>query len=227
MGYEFSPIKFDDMGNIRDSVFSILRNAILDGKLEPGQRLVERSIAGQLKISRTPVREAIRQLQLEGLVTYIPRKGVIVSKFDKDSIKEIQLIRAVLEALSCSIAAEKISDKELRHLKAIVKQMSNESHENNSVKLSSLNGKFHECIRKAADSPRLYGLTSTLNEYVDKFTRLTYTSFRRIEEATAEHNKIIDALRKHDSSGAYDAMKIHVEKSAQVFLEMAYPDENK
>lgn len=227
MGYEFSPIEFDDMGNIRDSVFSILRNAILDGKLEPGQRLVERRIAEQLKISRTPVREAIRQLQLEGLVIYIPRKGVIVSEFDKESIKEIQLIRAVLEALGCSIAAEKISDKELEHLNAIVKQMSDGSHKNDSVKLSSLNGKFHECIRKAANSPRLYGMTSTLSEYVDKFTRLTYTSASRIEEAIAEHNKIIDALSKHDSSAAHDVMKIHVEKSARVFLEMAYPDENK
>ena len=165
MEYQFPPIRFDNRGYIRDSVFSILRNAILDGKLEPGQRLIERSIADQLKISRTPVREAIRQLQYERLVTYIPRKGVVVSGFSKSDIEEIQLIRTALEALSCSIAAGKIKDEELTYLNSIVDQLSAESKKKSSGKLSVLNRKFHECIWKAADSPHLYYFINTLCEY--------------------------------------------------------------
>ncbi|MCI1945274.1 GntR family transcriptional regulator [Clostridium luticellarii] len=227
MEYQFSPIRFDNRGYIRDSVFSILRNAILDGKLEPGQRLVERNIAEQLKISRTPVREAIRQLQYERLVTYIPRKGVVVSGFSKEDIEEIQLIRTTLEALSCSIAAVKINDKELNYLNSVVGQMVEEYKKENNGKLSSLNKKFHECIWKSADSPHLYYFINTLCEYVNKFTHLTYTKPGRIEEVVLEHNEIVDALQRHDSQAAYDAMKKHVENSGHIFLSMAYSDKNK
>lgn len=222
--YQFSPIRFDNRGYIRDSVFSILRNAILDGKLEPGQRLVERNIAEQLRISRTPVREAIRQLQYERLVTYIPRKGVVVSGFSKDDIEEIQLIRTTLEALSCSIAAVKISNKELDYLVSIINQISDECEKGNNGKLSSLNKKFHECIWKAADSPHLYYFINTLCEYVNKFTHLTYTKPGRIQEVILEHNEIIGALQKHDGSAAYEAMKKHAKKSGEIFLKMAYAD---
>ncbi len=224
MEYQFPPIRFDNRGYIRDSVFSILRNAILDGKLEPGQRLIERSIADQLKISRTPVREAIRQLQYERLVTYIPRKGVVVSGFSKSDIEEIQLIRIALEALSCSIAAGKIKDEELTYLNSIVDQLSAESKKKSSGKLSVLNRKFHECIWKAADSPHLYYFINTLCEYVNKFTHLTYTKPGRIQEVVSEHKAIVSALMRHDSSSSYEAMKKHVEKSGQIFLNMAYPD---
>jgi DNA-binding GntR family transcriptional regulator len=116
MGNQLTPIKFDDMGHIRDSVFSTLRNAILDGKLQPGERLVERDIAEKLGISRTPVREAIRKLELERLVTHIPRKGVVVSGFSKADVVEILAIRTVLEGLICSIVATKIRSRDLERL---------------------------------------------------------------------------------------------------------------
>ncbi|WPC40444.1 GntR family transcriptional regulator [Clostridium sp. JS66] len=225
MTYQFSPIKFDNMGYIRDSVFSILRNAILDGKLEPGQRLVERNIAEQLRISRTPVREAIRKLELEKLVTHIPRKGVVVSGFTKEDIEEIQVIRVALESLSCSIAAVKINDKELEKLECTNKKML-EEYENGNVEKSILaNKRFHEIIYKAAESPHLYYFVNTLRAYISKFTRLTYTKEGRIQEVLNEHNEIIKALVKHNSDAAHDAAKVHVEKSSNVFLEMSYSND--
>ncbi|MHB1652997.1 MAG: GntR family transcriptional regulator [Desulfitobacteriaceae bacterium] len=224
MAHQLSPIKFDDMGHIRDSVFSILRNAILDGKLDPGQRLVERDIAEQLGISRTPVREAIRKLELERLVTHIPRKGVVVSGFTKADVVEILVIRTALEELICGIAATKIRPREVERLESIAKQISEEHGKGNIKKSNQLNDRFHEIVYRAAESPRLYDFLNTLREYISKFTQVAYTKPGRPEEAWAEHDEIIEALRRHDRSGAEVAAKRHVEKSSKAFLEMASLD---
>lgn len=222
MEHHFSPIKFDDKGNIRDSVFSILRNAILDKKLEPGQRLVERNIAEQLGISRTPVREAINMLELERLVTHIPRKGVVVSGFTKADIVEILVIRTSLEALICSIAATKIRPRELERLELLAKLLSDEHGKGNLKKSNQLNDKFHEIIYRTAESPRLYDLLNTLREYITKFTQVAYSKPGRPEEVRVEHNGIIEALRNHDSAEAEAAAKRHTENSSKAFLEMAF-----
>jgi len=222
VAYHFSPIKLDDKGHIRDSVFSILRNAILDKKLEPGQRLVERNIAEQLGISRTPVREAIHKLVLERLVTHSPRKGVVVSGFTKADIVEILVIRTSLEALICSIAATKIRPRELERLEALAEQISEEHGKGNLKKSNQLNDKFHETIYKAADSPRLYNFLNTLREYITKFTQVAYSKPGRPEEVWLEHKAIIEALRNHDSLEAEVTAKRHTENSSKAFLEMAF-----
>ncbi|AFM39288.1 transcriptional regulator [Desulfosporosinus acidiphilus SJ4] len=222
MDYRFSPIKYNDSGHIRDSVFSILRNAILEKKLEPGERLVERNIAEQLGVSRTPVREAIRKLELERLVTHIPRKGVVVSEFTKADIIEILLIRASLEALMSNIAATKIKTKEVERLASLAQHISDEQKSGNMKKSNQLNDTFHEIIYKAAESPRLYNLFSTLREYITKFTQVAYSKPGRPEEVWQEHNEIIEALRAQDSFRAETAAKRHVENSNKAFLEMAF-----
>lgn len=222
MAHHFSPIKFDDKGHIRDSVFAILRNAILDKKLEPGQRLVERNIAEQMGISRTPVREAIHKLVLERLVTHVPRKGVVVSGFTKADIVEILVIRTSLEALICSIAATKIRPRELKRLESLAKQISDEHEKGNLKKSNQLNDKFHEIIYKAAESPRVHNFLNTLHEYITKFTQVAYSKPGRPQEVWVEHNAIIEALSRHDSSEAEAVAKRHAENSSKAFLEMAY-----
>lgn len=222
MAHHFSPIKFDDKGHIRDSVFSILRNAILDKKLEPGQRLVERTIAEQMGISRTPVREAIHKLVLERLVTHMPRKGVVVSGFSKADIVEILVIRTSLEALICSIAAEKIKPRDLKRLESLAMQITDEHVKGNLKKSNQFNDKFHEVIYKASESPRVYDFLNTLHEYITKFTQVAYSKPGRPEEVWIEHNAIIDALRRHDSAEAEIVAKTHAENSSKAYLEMAF-----
>jgi len=224
VAYHFSPIKLDDKGHIRDSVFAILRNAILDKKLEPGQRLVERSIAEELGISRTPVREAIHKLVLERLVTHVPRKGVVVSGFTKADIVEILVIRTSLEALICSIAAAKIKPRELKRLESLAKQISDEHEKGNLKKSNQLNDKFHEIIYRAAESPRVHNFLNTLHEYITKFTQVAYSKPGRPAEVWVEHKAIIEALSRHDSSEAEAVAKKHAENSSKAFLEMAYCD---
>ena len=217
---KLTPIKFDDMGHIRDSVFSTLRNAILDGKLKPEERLVERDIAEQLGISRTPVREAIRKLELERLVTHIPRKGVVVTGFSKSDVLEIMAIRKVLEGLICCIAATKIKEKDLDRLETTLKQIQVEYDKGNQKKVNQLNDRFHEIIYRSAESPRLYEFHNTMREYINKFAHVAYTKPGRTEEALIEHNNIVRALRNRDSQEAEEAGKIHVEKSSEAYMEI-------
>ena len=216
-----TPIKFDNMGHIRDSVFSILRNAILNGKLEPDERLVERDIAEQLGISRTPVREAIRQLELERLVTHIPRKGVVVAGFSKADVLEITAIRTVLEGLICNVAAVKIRERDLERLELITRQMQDENSKGNFKKVNQLNNRFHDIIYRAAESPRLYDLLSTLREYINRFAQVAYTKPGRVEEVLVEHKAIVEALSNHDSHEAEETAKRHVEKSSKAYMEIA------
>ena len=217
---QLTPIKFDDMGHIRDSVFSTLRNAILDGKLKPGERLVERDIAEQLGISRTPVREAIRKLELERLVTHIPRKGVVVAGFSKADVAEILMIRTVLEGLICSVAATKIKQRDLDRMELTLKQLAEEHTKGNSKKVNQLHDRFHEIIYRAAESPRLYEMLNTLREYINKFAQVAYTKPGRTEEALAEHNVILDTLRRHESAEAEKIAKQHVENSSRAYMDI-------
>ena len=222
MDYGFKPLKFDNTYHIRDSVFSILRNAILDGKLKPGQHLVERDIASQMGVSRTPVREAIQKLENEQLVKHMPRRGVFVAGFTEEDVREIEVIRMALESLCCSICAMKITDSELNRLAEINQSMLEESKMGHVDKAILLNKKFHEFIYKAAKSPHLYYFVSTLREYISRFTRVSYQKPGRIEEVYAEHAELIEKMRFHDSDGAYSAAKKHIEKSSNAFVEMTY-----
>jgi DNA-binding GntR family transcriptional regulator len=220
MGNQLTPIKFDDMGHIRDSVFSTLRTAILDGKLQPGERLVERDIAEKLGISRTPVREAIRKLELERLVTHIPRKGVVVAGFSKADVVEILAIRTVLEGLICSIVATKIRARDLERLETTIVQIRDENIKGNQKKVNQLHDKFHEIIYRAAESPRLYELLNNMREYINKFAHDAYTKPGRTEEALVEHGRIVEALKKRNPQEAELAAKQHVEKSSETYIEI-------
>lgn len=212
-------IKLEEYGPIREAVFSTLRNAILDGKLRPGERLVERDIAEKLGISRTPVREAIRKLELEGLVSHYPRKGVVVAGLSKEEVIEILAIRSVLEGLICRLAAEKIKDKEIERMEQILEQFQLEHENSNSRRVNQLHDRFHEVIYRAAGSPRLYELLSHLGEYIRKFAQVGYTKPGRTEEAMEEHTRILDALRTHDSQEAEFLAMRHVENSRNAYLE--------
>lgn len=221
--YEFLPVKFENTYHIRDSVFSILRSAILDGKLKPGEHLVERDIAAQMRISRTPVREAIRKLENEQLVTHIPRRGVFVAGFTQEDVREIETIRMALESLCCRIAAQKITEAELNRLEAMNEELFQAGKKGAAEQAVAVNRRFHDEIYKSAKSPHLYYFVSTLREYIQRFTSVAYTRPGRVEAVYKEHQELLAYLRRHDSDGAYEAAKRHVEQSSQVFLEMTQP----
>ena len=115
-------VSMDEYLPLRDVVFNTLRQAILRGELKPGERLMEIQLANKLGVSRTPIREAIRKLELEGLVLMIPRKGAEVAEITEKSLKDVLEVRRALEELAVEIACEKMTTQQIEELKAAAKE---------------------------------------------------------------------------------------------------------
>lgn len=209
------PIPTEPQPQIRDKVYERLRQAILRGQLEPGTRLVERKLAGQLNVSRTPVREAIRMLELEGLVSYLPRTGVLVAGINEEEVVEIYRIRAVLEGLAARMAAEKIKPGQLEKLKGLLSSMEINACRGNTDQLEDAHREFNDLIFRAAGSPRLYTMIASLVDYIHRCVRVGYSLPGRVAEAAREHRLILEALQGRDGDLAEQTARNHIENSRQ------------
>lgn len=209
---------FNEHKPIREEVFISLRNAILKGQIKPGERLVEKELANQMGISRTPVREALRQLELEGLVTHVPRRGVLVAGISVKDALEIYTIRAWLEGLAARLAAKSISKKDLSKLEEILFKMAEYIENNNINKLITINSNFHNSIAKASDNLRLYNMIVSLRDYVKKYAKISYSFPGRLKYIWKEHREIVDAIAKQDDDRAEYAARNHIMQAKQAFL---------
>ncbi len=148
-------LNLDNYKPLRDVVFENLRSAILEGKLKSGQRLMEVQLAEQLGVSRTPVREAIRKLELEGLVVMLPRKGAYVANISVKDLMDVLEIRASLEGLGASLAAERRNDEDIKNLEELEVEFEEAVRTQNIDMLLKKDIEFHECIFKAANNKKL------------------------------------------------------------------------
>lgn len=211
-----------DMSNvkpIRDIVYEYLRKAVMDGELKPGERIIEKEYAEKMKISRTPIREALRKLESEGFVEYIPRKGVVVKGFTVKDIVEIYAIRRSLEGLAMRYVVENISEQELVKLKSLVKDMEEADKEGRIEDVFSTCKEFNEVILNASRMPRLRDLINTLHEYLERFRRITMAKSTRRADAINEHRLILQAIINKDGKAAEALVWDHLDASQKVFVE--------
>lgn len=218
MRVTLEPVQTREYSPIREEVFTMLRQAILTGKLQPGDRLVERELAEQLGVSRTPVREALRKLELENLVTHIPRKGVVVSEISKKDVIEIFDIRASLEGLASSLAAEKATKEDLQGLCELLEQMDAAENERDNEELSELHDHFHKQLFAIADSPRLIQMINSLSDYISRFTKAGYSIPGRRSAAQQEHKDLLECLEAKDPERAKTIAEKHIMNSKAVVL---------
>lgn len=218
MRVTLEPVQTREYSPIREEVFTMLRQAILTGKLQPGDRLVERELAEQLGVSRTPVREALRKLELENLVTHIPRKGVVVSEISKKDVIEIFDIRASLEGLASSLAAEKATKEDLQGLCELLEQMDAAENERDNEELSELHDHFHKQLFAIADSPRLIQMINSLSDYINRFTKAGYSIPGRRGAAQQEHKDLLECLEAKDPERAKTIAEKHIMNSKAVVL---------
>ncbi|NLO88764.1 MAG: GntR family transcriptional regulator [Clostridia bacterium] len=216
--FELEPVRVREYSPIREEVFIMLREAILNGKLKPGDRLVERELAEQLGVSRTPVREALRKLELENLVTHIPRKGVIVSEVSKNDVMEILDIRACLEGLGARVAAQKASEKDIEELKECIEKIKEGMSKNNMEEVSKLHNDFHSKILEIAGYPRLSQMVSSLGDYISRFTKMGYTIPGRMDKAMKEHYELLEAITQRNPELAKQIAEDHIDNSKSVIL---------
>ena len=213
-------INLDNYKPLRDVVFENLREAILEGKLEPGQRLMEVQLAEQLGVSRTPVREAIRKLELEGLVVMLPRKGAYVADVSLKDIIDVLEIRSSLEGLAAYLAADRITEEGIERLKAIAEDFKQSIERKDDIEtLLKKDVEFHECIFNATNNTKLSQIINTLWEQVHRF-RTTYISdFDTSTYLVEEHNNILNAIISGDNELAKKYAIDHIEKAEQFMIE--------
>ena len=149
---------------LRDVVFNTLREAILKGELKPGERLMELQLAAKLGVSRTPIREAIRMLEQEGLAVTIPRKGAEVAKMTEKDMEDVLQIREALDELAAKIACEQISEEQLEELVATMHEFEESTKTDNVKKIAEADVKFHDIIYQSTGNPKLVNMVNNLRE---------------------------------------------------------------
>lgn len=212
-------LNLDEYKPLRDVVFEHLREAIVEGRLKPGQRLMEVQLAEQLGVSRTPVREAIRKLELEDLVVMIPRKGAYVANMSLKDIIDLLEIRASLEGLAAYLAAERITDEDIKKLELISEELEESINELDIESLLKKDVEFHECIFKCTNNKKLHQLINSLWEQVYRF-RVTYVSdYDSTINIIEEHKMILDAIKRRDSELAKQYAMKHIQTAENFMIE--------
>ncbi len=201
-------------GSLRGQVFTKIQDDIINGRYEPGDSLVETKLAEELGVSRTPVREAIRQLELEGLVTYIPNKGVYVTGITKDDIQDIYTIRSLIEGLAVRWAVERIEAEELKKLEETVELMAYYTKKGDMEQVTKLDTRFHEVIYDACKSRVLQNTLKNLLRYVKKARLTSLKVPKRAYQALEEHKQILHAFKSHEPEKGERLMILHISKAS-------------
>ncbi len=196
---------------LRDLVFNTLRQAILKGELKPGERLMEIQLAEKLGVSRTPIREAIRKLELEGLVLMIPRRGAEVAKISHKSLQDVLEVRGALEALATDLACQRITEEELEELSKAQENFKKAVESGTEMQIAEADEAYHDIIYNASNNKRLVQMINNLREQMYRY-RLEYIK----DEAQrgiliSEHESILEAIRIRDIIRAKALMKEHID----------------
>ena len=195
---------------LRDVVFKTLREAILKGNLAPGERLMEIQLANQLGVSRTPIREAIRKLELEGLVIMIPRRGAEVARITEKDLKDVLEVRTSLEELAISLACERISDVSVEALKEALKNFEAAINGGDVTKIAESDVAFHDIIFAATDTARLIQIVNNLREQMYRY-RLEYLKdYTTHDRLYKEHEEIVAAIADRDKALARKLIVEHI-----------------
>lgn len=212
------PIKLDNYKPLREVVFEALREAIIQGRLKPGERLMEIQLAEELGVSRTPVREAIRKLELEGFVAMIPRKGAYVAGITVKDIVDVFEVRAALEALAAGLAAERITEEELEELERSVLMIAEATQTKNIDTIVERDTSFHELIYRASRNQRLIQIVTHLQEQIQRFRTVSLSQPGRTKVAVEEHKKIVEAISARNVELAQQLAREHIENAEQSLL---------
>ncbi|MCD7762130.1 MAG: GntR family transcriptional regulator [Lachnospiraceae bacterium] len=200
---------------LRDVVFQTLRQAILRGEIRPGERLMEIHLAQKLGVSRTPVREAIRMLELEGLVTTIPRRGAVVADITVSDMEDVLEVRLALEELAVQIVCKKLTREQLDELKGLAAGFGRTLDGDDVGACAQADMAFHEAIYNATGNKRLVQILNNLREQMYRY-RMEYLKDRSSHQVLAEeHAEILQALEDRDEQKALEATRRHIARQRE------------
>jgi DNA-binding GntR family transcriptional regulator len=199
-----------DSNSLTQRVYKDLRTAILTGKIAGGTRLVESALAAEMQVSRTPIREALHKLALEGLLYSIPRAGYIVEEMSDYDIQDLFTTRMNIEQIAARLAMEKISEEELKQLALNIKKTDAVLESGLTEKMADLDMAFHGIIYKATRSKTLYQICQTLSDHTLKY-RIALIHLPEIAQKTRDgHSKIYEAILSKEPSRVDEAIQSHL-----------------
>ncbi len=195
---------------LRDVVFKTLRQGILMGDLAPGQRLMEIQLANQLGVSRTPIREAMRMLELEGLVVMVPRKGAQVAKISQKGLHDVLEVRSALEDLAMELSCQRITEEELAQLRNAIDNFKAAVKQKDIQIIAQQDVALHDIIYAATKNDRLIALLSNLREQMYRYRMEYLKDFTSHQGIIDEHEALYIALSTHDIENAKSTMHNHI-----------------
>ncbi len=208
----------DDFLPLRDVVFKTLRQAILTGDLKPGERLMEIHLANKLGVSRTPIREAIRKLELEGLVTMVPRRGAQVAQITEKSMSDVLEVRRALDELAVELACLRITDEEKESLKEACDAFERATVTNDIRTIAKADVAFHDIIFSATGNVRLSQLVNNLAEQMYRYRYEYIKDETQHDMLVNEHRKIYDSIIRGDVPAAKEAIRIHIDNQEKSII---------
>lgn len=203
---------------LRDVVYNTLRQAILRGELRPGERLMEIQLANKLGVSRTPVREAIRKLELDGLVLMIPRKGAEVADISEKSLKDVLEVRKALEELAVQLTCEKISKVQIAELRQAAEEFKKIVKSSDVTQIAEADVRFHDVIYMATDNQKLIQLLNNLREQMYRY-RVEYLKRPEVyPQLIQEHEEIIRQIERREKERAADITCRHIDNQVEAVM---------
>lgn len=196
--------------SLRGKVFEKIRNDILKGKYKKGGELVECTIGKELGVSRTPVREAIRQLELEGLVQLIPNKGAFVTGISSADVMDMYLIRAKLEGLCAAMAVDNITREQIEKMEEAIVLSDYHASKGNFEQVCQQDGTFHELLYEASGSRILAHTLSDFHQYLQRVRMASVKNRMRVRPSNSEHKMILEAIKNGDKGAAEEAAFEHI-----------------
>ncbi len=211
-------VKPDEFLPLRDVVFNTLRQAILTGELKPGERLMEIHLANMLGVSRTPIREAIRKLELEGLVTMIPRRGAEVAQITEKSMSDVLEVRRAMDALCAELACERITEEDLERLKEACGRFEQATGTKDVKKVAQADVELHDIILQATGNSRLIQLVNNLSEQMYRYRFEYIKDISQHERLVEEHRMIYESLVSRDKERAAEAARTHIDNQRKAII---------
>lgn len=211
-------VKMDEFLPLRDVVFNTLRQAILTGELKPGERLMEIHLANRLGVSRTPIREAIRKLELEGLVTMVPRRGAEVAQITEKSMSDVLEVRRALDVLSVELACDRITPQELLELKKACQNFEHAVHTSDAKRITEADVALHDIIVKATGNVRLEQLVNNLSEQMYRYRFEYIKDASQRERLIEEHKNIYESIVGKDKERAAQAARVHIDNQEKAIM---------
>jgi DNA-binding GntR family transcriptional regulator len=211
----------EELKPLRDRIASSIRDSIIEGKIKPGERLMEPEVAKTLGVSRTPLREAFLQLESEGFVKVFPRKGALVTETSLKDAEETYVIKGALEGMAARLSAQNISEQEIETLTELNDKMEEiaQSSERDYKLFLEINARFHQKIYSASGNGKLIKTINLLRNQTLRYNFIFLSLLSHLEESVEEHYSILDALKNHDADEAERLIKNHSETARRALCD--------